>query len=290
MTGDLIPFRLVAADGYVLGATRFPAAQPLRGRLVVAGATAVPQGFYRRFAQFASACGFETLTFDYRGIGQSKPSTLKGFQASFLDWARLDLAGAVYAMAAHDVPLYLVGHSFGGHAFGLLPNHHQVAGLYVFGISAGWHGWMPVGERLLVLLMWNLVFPPLVWWKGYCPWQILGMGEDIPLDVYRQWRRWCRYPHYFFDDPAMPDMATTYATVHAPIMAANALDDGWALPASRDAFVRHYTNAPVDTQDLDPVPLGGKLGHMGYFRANAEPLWTQALTWFTQLRHNRKPA
>jgi predicted alpha/beta hydrolase len=49
--------------------------------------------------------------------------------------------------------------------------------------------------------MWRVVAPALVRWKGYLPWSLLGMGEDLPLGVYRQWRRWCGYPHYFFDDP-----------------------------------------------------------------------------------------
>jgi iron complex outermembrane receptor protein len=51
---------------------------------------------------------------------------------------RRGLAAAVDAMADGSAPLYLVGHSYGGHAFGLLSNHHNVAGFYVFGTGAGW--------------------------------------------------------------------------------------------------------------------------------------------------------
>lgn len=146
MTTDVIPVSLTAADGYVLGGCRYPADTALKGRLVVAGATAVPQGFYRRFAQFAGTRGFETLTFDYRGIGQSRPPSLHGLRTDFLDWARLDLAAAVDTMADGAVPLYVVGHSYGGHAFGLLPNHRKVAGFCVFGTGAGWHGYMPLAN------------------------------------------------------------------------------------------------------------------------------------------------
>ena len=274
---------LAAADGYRLAATRFPAAGQPRGRIVVAGATAVPQGFYKRFAEYARARGYETLTFDYRGIGQSRPATLKGFRMELLDWARLDLAAAVDAMADDGIPLYLVGHSYGGHAFGLLPNHHKVAGFQVFGTGAGWHGWMPLGERLKVLAMWRIVLPLLTWWKGYCPWKLLGMGEDLPVDAYRQWRHWCGFPRYFFDDPAMVGIEREYATVTTPIIAANALDDLWALPASRDAFMPGYRNAPVVRQDIDPEALGSPIGHMGYFRPQAEPLWERMLAWFSTL-------
>lgn len=280
---DAVPVTLTAADGYVLGAARFPAQMPLQGRLIIAGATAVPQGFYKRFAQFAAARGFDTLTLDYRGIGQSRPPVLAGFRMNLLDWARLDLAAAVEAMAGDDVPLYLVGHSYGGHAFGLLPNHHKIAGFYVFGTGAGWHGYMPFVERLRVLTMWNVVFPLLTWWKGYCPWKMLGLGEDLPVDAYRQWRYWCKFPHYFFDDPAMRGIERDYAAVRTPIVAANALDDLWASPRSRDAFIQGYRNAPLTRKDLDPGQAGGKVGHMGYFRQAAEPLWDGALNWFASL-------
>lgn len=283
MTLEGTTLNLIAADGYVLTGSLFPAAGPTKGRLVVAGATAVPQGFYKRFAQFASLRGFETLTFDYRGIGLSSPLSLKGFRMDLLDWARLDLAAAVEAMSGGSAPLYVVGHSYGGHAFGLLPNHQRVTGFYVFGTGAGWHGYMPAGERLRVLTMWNVVLPLLTWWKGYCPWKLLGMGEDLPVDAYKQWRHWCQFPRYFFDDPAMLGIERGYAAVRTPIVAANALDDLWASPASRDAFVEFYINAPLTRENIDPRQVGAPVGHMGYFRRGAEPLWDCMLEWFSDL-------
>lgn len=270
-----------ALDGYPLGGTRFAASGPLRGTLLVAGATGVPQGFYRRFAEYASGHGYAVLTFDYRGIGRSRPASLKGFEMDYLDWARLDLAAAVEQIDAAQGPLFLVGHSFGGHAFGLLPSHARFTGAYLFGTGAGWHGWMPLGERLKVMLMWNLIFPVLSAWKGYSPWKMLGLGEDLPLGVYRQWRRWCKFPHYFFDDPQMRGIEQPFAAVRTPIMAANTLDDLWALPRSRDAFVQAYRNAPLQRRDIDPAPFG-HIGHMGYFRPAAQPLWDEALGWFAQ--------
>lgn len=276
------PLWLKAADGYHLAAMRYPAAAPRVGRLVVAGATGVPQRFYRRFAEHAAARGFETLTLDYRGIGLSRPATLRRFRMDYLDWARLDLAAAVEAMSDEaEGPLFMVGHSFGGHAFGLLPNHERVARFCTFATGAGWHGWMPPLERLRVLALWRVVGPLLTRWKGYLPWSLLGMGEDLPLNVYRQWRHWCRYPRYFFDDPAMPQLAESFAAVRTPIVAVNALDDLWAPPRSRDAFMAAYRGTSWQAIDVDPRRAGlGAIGHMGYFRDAAQPLWDQALQWF----------
>ena len=282
---------LTAADGYPLVAHRFHSPSPPRGHLVVGGATAVPQGFYKRFAEHAARRGFDVLTLDYRGIGQSAPSTLKGFRMDYLDWGRLDLAAGVQAMRQPGMPLYLVGHSYGGHALGLLPDPGAVDGAYTFATGAGWHGWMPPLERLRVLFMWRVLGPVWTRLAGYLPWSRLGMGEDLPIDVYRQWRQWCRYPRYFFDDPAMRATTDRFGEVRFPIVAVNALDDAWAPPASRDAFMAGYRNAEVRSVTLDARRAGlGAIGHMGYFRPKAQPLWNDALDWFAAQTQRRSAA
>lgn len=275
------PCTLVAADGYRLQAMVHGAQGPLQGRLLVAGATGVPQGFYARFAQFAAAQGVEVWTLDYRGIGGSRPAQLRGFEMDYLDWARLDLAAAVDHVARlGSEPLWMVGHSYGGHAFGLLPNWQRVAGFVTFATGAGWHGWMPVAERLRVALMWRVLGPLLVRSRGYLAWSLLGMGEDLPRSVFYQWRHWCQWPRYFLDDPQRPELAQALAQVRTPIWAINATDDAWAPAASRDAFMAGYANAPLQTRDVPPSELGvSTVGHMGYFRPFASSLWQEALDW-----------
>lgn len=280
------PITLHTADNYAIGARLFAATGVVKGQLIVAGATGVGQRFYRRFADYASQQGFNVLTLDYRGVGQSAPKSLKDFQMDFADWGQLDLAAAVEYMHRADAPLFLVGHSYGGHALGLLPNHEKITRCYTLGTGAGWHGWMPLAERLKVQFMWSVAFPPLVAWKGYLPWQMLGMGADMPKDVYSQWKRWCSMPHYFFDDPLVrEERKRQFAQVRTELTAAVALDDLWALPASRDAFMDYYSGAQVTRRDIDPQELGlafGRIGHMGYFRPSAQPLWEQILTWFAE--------
>ena len=273
--------QLQAADGYKLAASHFTAAGDQF--IVMAGATAVPRGFYKRFAEFAWARGINVITTDYRGIGDSKYGSLKGFEMEYADWSRYDLAAAVdYAAARGKV--WLVGHSLGGHAIGQLPRPNELQAAYVCGVGAGWHGWMPRPERYRAWLLWNVIGPLTTRIYGYNPMSKLGMGEDLPMGVYRDWKKWCAHPHYFSDDPGARVITDKFAEVKIPLGAAVTTDDLWAQPASRDAFFKGYSGTNVDRIDLTPAELGVKqVGHMGYFRAQTGVvLWPRILNWLAQ--------
>ena len=267
------------SDGSTIQATRFEANGPAKANLLIASATGVPQGFYRRFAQFACEQGFNAMTVDYRGIGLSAPPTLRGFDANFLDWARLDLTASLEALHDPLKPTYMIGHSFGGLALGLMPNHKLVAKLCAFGAGAGWSGYMPRIESIKVNTIWKVIGPVSTSLLGYLPGKALGMGENVPIGVYQQWRRWCGYQSFFFDDPLVQFALTEFPKVTTPIRAVSSTDDLWALPASRDALFKGYTSAPIDRITLDPKKLGMPIGHMGYFRSGRESLWVDTLAW-----------
>lgn len=266
-------------DGYALGPTRYPATGPEPGCLILAGATAVPQAFYRRFAEYAAAQGYSVTTFDYRGVGRSAPRSLKGFDCDFVTWGRRDLAAVVEAEWSPGRKLRLVAHSFGGHALGLLPNHHLLKGAWMFGTGSGWRGWMPRFEQLRVLMLWNVIGPLLVRRYGYLAWHCLGFGADLPLGVYEQWKCWCRFPRFFLDDPAEGEIMKNFSEVRTSFVAVNASTDRWASPAARNALLSGYTNARWQAIDIDTPGLG----HMGYFRPQSAYLWADMLAWVDQL-------
>ncbi len=280
---------LNAADGYALAATLYTPQVALldattrRAQYIVIGcATAVPRGFYKRFCEYAASLGLYALVADYRGIGDSKPASLKGFVMDYADWSVLDLGAVVqYAHARGEV--YLVGHSLGGHAIGQLPDPSMLKAAFLCGAGAGWAGWMPFSERIKVWILWNVLGPIATAWLGYQPMSKFGLGEDIPLGVYRDWKRWCSFPRYFFDDPALDAkaIAAKFERVRFPVAASVSNDDLWAPPKSRDAFFSGYTQTHVESIDFKPEQLGVKqIGHMGYFRKEVGVrLWPQIMAW-----------
>ncbi len=121
-----------AADGYALAGTLFLPRGAKHHAVLINSATAVPRKIYRGFAGYLAHRGCVVLTYDYRGIGDSRqmaidgyvrPKSLVGFNASMADWAALDVTAAVRWMRERyeSLPLGYIGHSFGGQRSVSLP-------------------------------------------------------------------------------------------------------------------------------------------------------------------------
>jgi len=143
---------------------------------------------------------------------------------------------------------------------------------------------------LKVRLLWSIVGPVATFPSGYLPAKLIGLGQDLPLGVYRQWREWCASPTYFFDR-LDNDYQARFDRVNVPIHAVASVDDPWSPPKSVRAFVAGYRNAgSIQVDETGPTKLGvAKIGHMGYFRRNlAEPLWQDAKQWLESLIERKR--
>src|SRR5690606_32580822 len=137
------PVPIPTRDGRALAGRRFDAAGGAPAAIVVvAAAMGVPQRYYAPFADWlARERGCTVLTFDYRGIGESAPPRLAGFDATLTDWYRLDLDAALRAarvVAAPPVPLTVVGHSLGGQIAPLAPSVRSIDALLTVAAGSGW--------------------------------------------------------------------------------------------------------------------------------------------------------
>src|SRR5690606_11715902 len=81
-----------ARDGFPLAVRVYSPPSEPRATLLVHSAAAAPQGYYARFARYAAARGVRTVTYDYRGVGGSRPASLRALDARMSDWAELDAA------------------------------------------------------------------------------------------------------------------------------------------------------------------------------------------------------
>jgi predicted alpha/beta hydrolase len=277
-----VELTIPARDGYRLAATMFRPVKA-RGRLVVINsATAVPRRFYRSFAQRLANAGYTVLTYDYRGIGGSRPKHLRGFPATACDWALLDMAGVVDWVALELAPdrLFFVGHSLGGQVAGLLDNGSRIDGMVTCSAQSG-HWRLQGGEqKVVVWLHVHVTLPLLSMVCGYMPFSWLGGGEDLPRAAALQWARWCRDPDYLLGDQTLP--LERYASFRAPVLAYSFGDDKWGTARSVDAMMRAYPL--VERRHVEPASVGlVSIGHLGYFRPEAALLWDEAVAWLDRL-------
>jgi predicted alpha/beta hydrolase len=281
---------LPAADGYLLGASLFLPRGVKRHAVLINSATAVPRKVYRGFAGYLARRGCAVLTYDYRGIGDSRRKSLvgynqfkslKGFNASMADWATLDITGAVAWMRERykTMPLTYVGHSFGGQALGLLANNTEVSRALLIAAQAGYWKLIATPERYRVYAMMNALGLPITRVLGYAPgWA--GVGVDLPKGVFEQWTRWVMSPRYLFDDGTLTGLGN-FGNYKGVLRALCLTDDPWATRPAVELLCSGFTAITPDIVSITPKDVEtARIGHLGFFRPeHRDTLWRGAAEW-----------
>lgn len=278
------PLDITCEDGERLAGRFFAAAPGARAAgsdprllpVLIAGATGVPQQFYRRFAAWLAAQGHDVLTFDYRGIGLSLRGPLKHCRAGLLDWGRLDIPAALEALLARSgaPQAVLVGHSAGAQMLGVMPNHHKVARLVGVAASTGWFRTMRPGFRLKANFGLRLVVPLAARLTGYAPTAALGLGENLPARVGVDWGRWCAAGGYARHGVRAHPHWDRHAEVHTPFTVFHASDDDIANPGSVADLLAGWPNARGTVRQFHPREHGLRgIGHLDWFRRSHQVLW-----------------
>lgn len=280
-------FKLPATDGFELAATLYRAAElPANAPAVlINSATGVKRRYYDRYARFLAENGFVALTFDYRGIGGSRPKSLRGFSATITDWAERDSGGAVAWLLAEHRPrrLLLVGHSIGGQLLGLIPDNRRIDAMLAIGAQSGYWGLWRGSRKVFMWWLWHILMPGTTWLCSYFPGKRLGISEDLPKGVARQWSHWGRNPHYIVDDAGDP-IRENFTAYTGPIRSYSFSDDITAPRAAVEYMIGCYTQAPKELNHRTPEELKvDKIGHFGFFREGfRDSLWAETAAWLKQ--------
>jgi predicted alpha/beta hydrolase len=260
-----------ALDGFTLGARRYEPIGPARGTVVIHGATAVPQRFYAPLAGFLAARSLRVLTYDYRGIGDSRPASLRKLVADYDDWAKLD-ARAVHRFAKKlGGPVAAIGHSFGGHLIGLFDELRELSGMALVACQLPYYrDWPSALGRARMALTWRVLLPTLTRAFGYLP-GAAGLGTDLPAGVARQWARWSMSPEYLLVDH--PEARARFARFDRPTLLYSFSDDPYAPLPSVERLVDALRSPLLTHLRLEPDQVG-PMGHFGFFRRKqGAPLW-----------------
>lgn len=271
---------LTAADGVRLGAHlwRHPDHAPGRPITVIAPATSVASRYYARFAAWLAGHGRDVLTFDYRGIGVSRPPSLKGFSAGWLDWGRLDLDAALRhaLLIAPGRPLDVVAHSIGGCCVGLAPSNPHIRHVVTVGAQYAYWRDYAAARHAGLLVKWNLAMPALTAFLGYMPAKRLGWMEDTPAGVVRDWTRMNARLEVTLGRTIGADAVLHhFRTLTAPMLVVGLSDDTLGTERAILRLAAYFSHSPRTHLAIAPADIGAAaIGHFAFFHDRfRDTLW-----------------
>lgn len=278
---------LVTDDGRQLAASWFePPAGPPRAVAVIHAATGVPRGYYRAFAEWLAGRGYAVLTYDYRGIGGSRRGRARDLRhesATMRDWAVLDMPAALAAAEARraggQLPLLLVGHSFGGNSLAFARGVERADAILTVGSQLAEARLYPGVHRWVADAFYRAL-PPLVRAFGYLPgWALGPSGVALPPGVARQWAAWGHRRGWAYADPQMQPHSRVDALRAAAHLWSVDDDLTFAPAPAVDALAATWHRAAVQRHHLHPRDVGlSRLGHFGAFRRTpGAVLWPRLL-------------
>jgi predicted alpha/beta hydrolase len=294
------PFTLQAADGFTIKGFFWRHSGASRGTspvVIINPATSVRCRYYFRFAVFLFKHGFDVIAYDYRGIGESRPATLRGFDAGWIDWGGLDF-DAVLRHAERSFPgqpIHVAAHSVGGFILGFAKSNHLIRRIFTMGAQYAYWGDYAAGAKLRMVAKWHVVMPLLTILFGYFPGKRLGWLEDTPKGIVRDWvfsrerfedswrgRSSARYP----DKRALVQQ---FAAVTAPILAVSVTDDEFGTVPAVERLLAYFNHSPRTHLRISPQSIAEPvIGHFGFFNSRFEQkLWQVPLEW---LKFGRVPA
>lgn len=281
--GHSEPFKEPAADGYLIGGFtwRHLRTDFERPVVIINAATSVRCRHYSRFADYLFANGFDVITFDYRGIGESRSGSLRGFKASWSDWGVLDFE-AMLQRAQREFPgqpIDVVGHSFGGCAAGLGASGAVIRRIVTVGAQfAYWRDYEASG-RWQMFGKWHVVMPLVTALCGYFPGKRLGWLEDTPAGVVRDWGT--PTPRYETRPSGRALVELPFARVKAQLLAISITDDLFGTVAAIERLLSYFEGSARTHLRIAPEEIGEKaVGHFAFFRSEYQDrLWPIALAW-----------
>ena len=276
------PFRLRCADGREIAA-HWIAAPARRAVLVINPATGFPQTFYFRLASYAAERGYDSLVYDYRGMGASAPESLAEEPCRMSDWGLLDMRTALAEAAsrAGNVPVATLGHSVGGQFLGLLTNHALARAHVQIAVSVGYWPWEQAPFKYLAWWFWRVHGPLMLALKGYVPTGWGWSGLPLPRGVYQEWRRWCLRPGHFGPDLETYLSDNVFAQLRAPVLNIGFTDDPIATRRTVEELNRFYPNVERESRWYSPADAASpRIGHDGFFASrHRDTLWRPVFDW-----------
>ena len=248
--------------------------------LLINSATGVRQQIYFAFALFLTKQGFTVITYDYRGIGESKPQNRKGFKASMRTWGTEDFK-TVTEFITRNYPehqKFCLGHSVGALIIGMNSNSSIFQKFIFVATQDAYLGHLKWNVALAGLLGFGLAVPFLTRIFGYFPAHRFGLGESLPKEVAYDWRTLILNKKS--TSRLYEKIETDYSKqLFQKTIVLHAEDDHWITRKGMESLLQKvYPNLAKTYREITVADSPKKeIGHVNFFRSYNKTLWNIVL-------------
>lgn len=243
--------------------------------LLINSATGVRQQVYFSFAKYFCEKGFTVITYDYQGIGFSKPAKLNGFSASMRTWGSEDYQAVTdyIKMNFKEYRKYCLGHSVGALIIGMNKDSEMFEKFIFVGTQNAFTGNLRFKTKIEAYLGFGIVQPLTTACLGYFPAQWFGLGESLPKNCAYDWRTLILNKK---STNRLLEKTENYTkNLTQEVFVVHAQDDAWLTEKGVKSLLdTTYPNLKptyrlIKTSESEK----GEIGHVNFFRTYNKALW-----------------
>lgn len=267
---------LQTPDQFPISVKIFEPEIPNRKLLVINSATGVRQQVYFSFAKYLATQGFTVITYDYRGIGESKPRKMKGFEASMRIWGTRDFKTITGFIKENypDYTKFCLGHSVGALILGMNEDSVIFKKFIFVATQDAYIGHLSWRVAVTAALGFGIAVPVTVILKGYFPAHRFGLGESLPKGSAYDWRTLILNKkstgrlYEKIEKDHSKDLNQEAFIIHAE-------DDSWVTMKGMESLMNNsYPNMKKNYREIKVSESPKKqVGHINFFRSYNRSLW-----------------
>ena len=266
---------ILTKDHYSLAAHLFEPQVSNQKVLLINSATGVKQQIYFSVAQFFADHGFTVITYDYRGIGLSKPHKMRGFEASMRVWRTTDYKALTDYIKSNfeDYKKYCLGHSVGALILGMNPDSEIFEEFIFVGTQNAFVGNLRLKTKIEAYLGFGIVQPLFTVLLGYFPASWFGLGESLPSGSAFDWR--ILILNKKSTNNLLEKSADFSKKLRQKVLVIWAEDDAWLTEKGVKSLLENtYANLrPTYRHIYTSESEKGEIGHVNFFRSYNRKLW-----------------
>ena len=266
---------IITKDHYSLAAHLFEPQISNQKVLLINSATGVKQQIYFSVAQFFADHGFTVITYDYRGIGLSKPHKMRGFEASMRVWGTTDYKALTDYIKSNfeDYKKYCLGHSVGALILGMNPDSEIFEEFIFVGTQNAFVGNLRLKTKIEAYLGFGIVQPLFTLLLGYFPASWFGLGESLPSGSAFDWR--ILILNKKSTNNLLEKSADFSKKLRQKVLVIWAEDDAWLTEKGVKSLLENtYANLrPTYRHIYTSESEKGEIGHVNFFRSYNRKLW-----------------